>query len=104
MHVAAGHGGQAIGGSTPLPEACTRFNRHQTHWTPSGVVFGVNGAAHLRYPKLDLGPRAWPFDAPQFLLLNLAIGGDLGGPVDDSIFPVALEVDYVHVYQGTPLR
>lgn len=104
VHVAAGHGGQATFGSTPLPEACQRFNRYQMHWTPSGVVFGVNGAAHLRYPKLDLGPRAWPFDEPQFLLINLAIGGDLGGPVDDRIFPAALEVDYVRVYQGPPAR
>jgi beta-glucanase (GH16 family) len=104
VHVAAGHGGQATFGSTPLPEACTRFNRYQMHWTPTGVVFGVNGAAHLRYPRLDLGPRAWPFDAPQFLLINLAIGGDLGGPVDDGIFPAALEVDYVRVYQGPPAR
>jgi beta-glucanase (GH16 family) len=54
----------------------------------------------MRYPKTDLGPRAWPFDAPMFLLLNLAIGGDLGGPVDDTIFPRAMEVDYVRVYQA----
>ena len=42
----------------------------------------------------------WPFDSPQYLLLNLAIGGDLGGPVNDAIFPVQMEVDYVRVYQA----
>jgi beta-glucanase (GH16 family) len=35
------------------------------------------------------------------MILNVAIGGDLGGPVDDSIFPVQMEVDYVRVYQKT---
>lgn len=25
---------------------------------------------------------------------------DVGGPVDDSIFPVSMDVDYVRVYQG----
>jgi beta-glucanase (GH16 family) len=53
----------------------------------------------MRYPKTDQGPRSWPFDQPMYLLLNLAIGGDLGGPVDDTIFPVAMEVEYVRVYQ-----
>jgi hypothetical protein len=37
---------------------------------------------------------------PQLLLLNVAIGGDLGGPVDDSIFPMTMEVDCVRVYQA----
>ena len=30
------------------------------------------------------------------------IGGDLGGPVDDTIFPVRMEVDFVRVYQRAP--
>ena len=100
VHVAMGHAGQAFSSSLSLPDACQKFHRYQMHWTPDGVTFGVNGQAHMRYPKTDVGPRGWPFDAPQFLLLNVAIGGDLGGPVDDSIFPVAMEVDYVRVYQA----
>ncbi len=102
VHVAAGHGGQNIGGAFPLPDACTAFHRYQLHWTPEGASFGVDGFVYFRYPKLDTGPRAWPFDRPQFLLLNLAIGGDLGGEVDDAIFPVTMEIDYVRVYQRQP--
>ena len=103
VHMTAGHGGQGIGGAARLPTACSAFHKYQMHWTADGVEFGVDGFAHLRDPNLKLGPRAWPFDAPQFLLLNIAIGGDLGGPVDDRIFPVAMEVDYVRVYQARPL-
>ena len=99
----AGHGGQGIGGAARLPTACSVFHKYQMHWTADGVEFGVDGFAHLRYPNLKLGPRAWPFDAPQFLLLNIAIGGDLGGEVDDGIFPVTMEVDYVRVFQARPL-
>ena len=99
VHVAAGHAGQAFSASTPLATACSAFHRYQMHWTPDGVTFGVDGQAYMRYPRTDLGPRQWPFDRPQYLLLNLAIGGDLGGPVDDSIFPVEFQIDYVRVYQ-----
>ena len=39
-----------------------------------------------------------PFVKPQYLLLNLALGGN-GGDPKGSIFPIKYEVDYVRVYQ-----
>lgn len=43
----------------------------------------------------------WPFNSPQFFILNIAVGGTWGGAqgVDNSIFPQEMEVDYVRVYQ-----
>jgi len=41
----------------------------------------------------------WPFDNPQYLILNLAIGGDLGGAVDPAFTTQQMEVDYVRVYR-----
>lgn len=99
VHTAAGHGGNGVGGASRIADACSQFHTYQMHWDAEGVRFGLDGFAHLRYPNLKLGARAWPFDAPQFMLLNVAIGGDLGGDVDDNIFPRAMEVDYVRVYQ-----
>jgi hypothetical protein len=32
-----------------------------------------------------------------FLLLNLAVGGNVGAPADDAPFPADLIVDYVRV-------
>jgi beta-glucanase (GH16 family) len=40
-----------------------------------------------------------PFRKPQYLLVNLAIGGDNGGDPSRTEFPVRLVVDYVRVYQ-----
>lgn len=39
-----------------------------------------------------------PFTKPQYLLLNLAIGGNGGNPMKTK-FPIRYEVDYVRVYQ-----
>lgn len=100
VHMSAGHGGNGVGGASRNVDACGKFHSYQMHWNADGVRFGLDGFAHLKYPNLKLGSRAWPFDAPQFMLLNLAIGGDLGGEVDDRIFPRAMEVDYVRVYQS----
>ena len=43
----------------------------------------------------------WPFNKDHFIIFNLAIGGTMGGNVDDAMFasPVLMKVDWVRVYQ-----
>ena len=45
-------------------------------------------------------PGTWPFDqGPQFILLNLAVGGDWPGNVNGTtVFPGDMQVDYVRIY------
>jgi len=43
--------------------------------------------------------NTWPYDGPMDLILNIAIGGTLGGDVPDSNFEYAMDVDYVRIYQ-----
>jgi beta-glucanase (GH16 family) len=100
VHTAAGSGGNGRGADTELADACSAFHTYQMHWTPDAVRFGIDGRTHFTYVNPKTGTAAWPFDAPQFLILNIAIGGDLGGKVDDAIFPVTMEVDFVRVYQA----
>lgn len=40
-----------------------------------------------------------PFHKPQYILLNLALGGINGGFIDDSALPMRYEIDYVRIYQ-----
>ena len=99
VHTAAGSGANGAGAAVQLPDVCTGFHDDQMHWTRQSIRFGIDGVTHFEYLNLGAGSARWPFDAPQFLILNVAIGGDLGGQVDDSIFPVRMEVDHVRVYQ-----
>ena len=48
--------------------------------------------------------EGWPFDKPYFLILNLAIGGNWGGDIDDTIFPSEMLVDYVRIYQKPTIK
>jgi beta-glucanase (GH16 family) len=102
VHTSAGSGANSVGGATRVPDACNTFHLYQMHWTPERVRFGIDGAVHAEYAKAGRGPAGWPFDAPQFMILNIAVGGDLGGKVDDRIFPVHMEVDHVRVHQRAP--
>lgn len=99
VHTTAGSGGSGSGAATQVNDACTAFHTYQMHWTERQVSFGIDGKSHFVYANPGSGPDQWPFSAPQFLILNIAIGGYLGGEVDDSSFPLSMEIDYVRVYQ-----
>ncbi len=99
IHNAATAGTSGNGGQTTVTDACSNFHNYQLTWTPQKLEIGVDGQVYHTYANPGTGSASWPFDNPQYLLLNLAIGGDMGGTVDNNIFPVQMEVDYVRVYQ-----
>lgn len=99
VHTTAANAGNGPGAAVQIVDACTTFHIYQMHWTPLRASFAVDGKTHFVYANPGTGAAKWPFDAAQSMILNLAIGGDLGGAIDDSIFPVSMEVDYVRIYQ-----
>jgi beta-glucanase (GH16 family) len=87
--------------TTTVADACNEFHRYQATWSASRITVGVDDRNYFQYSNDNSGNAEWPFDSPQYLILNIAIGGDWGGQqgVNDAIFPVQMEVDYVRVYQ-----
>ena len=79
----------------------TRFHTFAIEWTPEKIDFLLDGEKYYQFLNEHKSSAKWPFDQPFFLILNLAIGGGLGGQkgIDDSIFPATYEIDYVRVYQ-----
>ena len=87
--------------TTNVPDACTAFHRYQLTWNAHQIKVGVDDRNFYQYSNDGSGNAEWPFDSAQYLIFNIAVGGDWGGQmgVDDTIFPVKMEVDYVRVYQ-----
>ncbi len=76
------------------------FHIYKMEWSKDYIQFFVDGTLYYTSPNEGKGSNYYPFNAPQFLLLNLAIGGNMGGnTIDNNIFPCRMEVDYVRVYQ-----
>jgi beta-glucanase (GH16 family) len=77
------------------------FHVYSITWTPTAIESFVDGQRYFTFAKEQGGDRVWPFDKPQYLILNLAIGGSWGGQqgIDDSAFPTRYEIDYVRVYR-----
>ncbi|MGI9494616.1 MAG: glycoside hydrolase family 16 protein [Mariniblastus sp.] len=81
------------------------FNVYGLIWTEDQLVFYTGDPTKVKMtfdrPK-DFTPENWPFDKPEFLLLNMAVGGGWGGKEgveDEKIFPATMEIDYVRVFQ-----
>lgn len=76
------------------------FHIYKLNWTKDYLKFYVDDKLYYTVENDGRGNDYYPFIAPQFLILNLAIGGNMAGAkIDDSVFPVKMEVDYVRVYQ-----
>ncbi|MBW7847629.1 MAG: glycoside hydrolase family 16 protein [Bacteroidales bacterium] len=83
-----------------IENATTDFHLYRIDWTPYAIRGFIDNIQIFTSLNDGTGYKAWPFDKRFHLLLNLAIGGDWGGQqgVDNSIFPVSMEVDYVRFY------
>lgn len=88
-----------VGDTIIMSDLNTRFHTYALEWDDNQIRSFVDDSLYFTFNKVDDSIEAWPFNQPFHLLINLAIGGTLGGEVDDSVFPQKLLIDYVRVYQ-----
>ena len=77
------------------------FHVYAMEWYADRIDIFVDGQKYFTFRNEGTGSATWPFDKPQYLLINLAIGGSWGGQkgIDDARFPHRYVVDYVRIYQ-----
>jgi beta-glucanase (GH16 family) len=90
-------------GKTTLADAFKTWHTYAVEWAADGMDFFVDDEKIFTFPN-EGHWKAWPYDKPFHMILNLAVGGNWGGQqgIDDSLFPATLEVDWVRVYQKAP--
>ena len=80
-----------------------KYHDYVLEWTPERIDMFVDDSLYFTYVNEGTGWEAWPFDKPFHVIINMAVGGwwgRAGGPIDDSIFPQRLYVDYIRVYEA----
>jgi beta-glucanase (GH16 family) len=85
-----------------LDDVDKNFHVYAIEWSPERIDMFVNDSLYFTYVNENRGWQEWPFDKPFFLIMNIAVGGAwgrAGGPIDDSIFPQRMLVDYARVYR-----
>ena len=90
------------GASKPYPGISSEFHIYAIEWFKDRIDWYMDDKKVFTY-KNEQGDKeaAWPFDAPQYLILNLAFGGAWGGTkgVDISSLPQRFYIDYVRLFQ-----
>lgn len=97
-------GSSAFGAEIDLEDPVSAdFHTFAIEWWPGHIAWFLDGVKYHEASPDDVAPNRWAFDHPFFMLLNVAVGGNLGGPTDPAMtFPQSMAVDYVRVYQGEP--
>ncbi len=87
--------------SVAVADPSQDFHVYSLDWYPDRIEVALDGRVYFTFQNEGTGDRGWPFDKPQHLILNLAIGGAWGGQkgIDDALFPKRYLVDYVRVYR-----
>jgi len=93
--------GTQDGGATFARDLETNYHIYSIDWHADRIDFQLDGTTFHTFRKPEeAGVEEWPFDAPHYLLLNLAVGGSWGGRngIDETIWPRRFVIDWVRVF------
>jgi len=99
-----------VGGTYTLSDGAALaddFHIFAVEWTTNQIKWFLDNQQFFTATPSSLPSGAtWVFTQPQFILLNVAVGGNWpGNPDGTTVFPQQMLVDYVRVYEQTaPLQ
>ena len=99
LHTPSSHGATENMASTTLEDASTEFHVYSVNWSANQISFLIDDEIYYTYNPETKDASTWPYDTDQFIILNIAMGGTLGGDIDPSFVESSMEIDYVRVYQ-----
>ncbi|MFB9107560.1 glycoside hydrolase family 16 protein [Flavobacterium gyeonganense] len=95
LHYPGRSGGNADTGSKTIANVSTEFHVYKAVWSPASIkIYADDTLIHSVANTTSL-----PFNSDFFLILNVAMGGNLGGNIDPAFTQSSMEIDYVRVYQ-----
>jgi beta-glucanase (GH16 family) len=96
-------GGSALTSPYSLPGGAhfrDDFHVFAVEWNAGRIDYFVDDVLYLTVQKDQLNAaQTWAFGQSMFIIFDLAVGGTFVGPVDDSVFPQSMIVDWVRVYE-----
>lgn len=92
--------GNQIGSEIEVDSMHNKFHTYAVEWYPTKIEGYLDGELYYTYDK-NADSLEWPFNQPQNIIINLAIGGGWGGKkgIDSSYTSHQYILDYVRVYE-----
>lgn len=86
-----------------VPNINNDFHKFSLLWEEDKIVYYLDDQEVVRYERgkdgKDPTHKGWPFTEEFYIILNLAIGGWMGGKVDYDAFPQKFIIKDLKVYQ-----
>ena len=99
IHNPSGYGATPYTHKVKIDNPYDKFHIYSMEWTQDDITFFVDGRLVYHYRPEEKTGENWPFDKPAYFIFNIAIGGNLGGMVDNTIFPTSMTIDWIRFYQ-----
>ncbi len=96
LHYPGNFAGNGPSGSTSLTTSTTDFHTYTMEWTAEEIKFYVDDKSVHNQVVNDADK---PFNSDFFFIMNIAMGGTLGGTIDPNFTEDTMEIDYIKVYQ-----
>jgi beta-glucanase (GH16 family) len=98
VHTPSSFGGTVNTNTTTVSQVTSTFHVYSLIWDVNQLQFLVDDVPTYTYNPAIKNASTWPFDKPQYLLLNIALGGAIG-TVDPTFTESTMMVDYIRIYQ-----
>ncbi|MFY0673662.1 MAG: family 16 glycosylhydrolase [Bacteroidia bacterium] len=94
MHTPSSSGNTVNKGGIYANDVSNLFHVYGMVWTPEKIDFTVDGKVIYTYAPNDKNMDTWPYDAPQYMIINTAINADIAADFKESPFVI----DYIRIY------
>ena len=103
VHCKAGSGGNAVSSNyIEIKDVAKTWHTYAVDWEEDAITWYYDGKVINRYENprnAENAWEAWPYDKQFYIIMNVAMGGTLGGDIPKKLQQCQMEVDYVRVYQ-----
>jgi beta-glucanase (GH16 family) len=85
----------SYGETTAVADASSDFHLYTVEWSDTSIKIYLDDVSFFQMDN----DSTLPFNADFFMILNIAMGGTLGGDIDPGFTEDTMEIDYVKVFQ-----
>ena len=102
IHTPSSFGNTQNKGGIQASDIAQNYHVYSMNWSPNQISFLLDDVLYYTYNPTVKNASTWPFDADQYFLLNVAMGG-FAGTIPANFTQASMIVDYIRVYQNTAI-
>lgn len=102
LHTYKNHGSGITSGKKSVADAETTFHKYAMEWDENKITFyydDVKIHSYTNPKRTSNNNQYWPFDQEFYFVLNVAVGGTLGGTPANDFTESSMYIDYIRVYK-----